>query len=231
MARLVITGANRGIGLELTKRYAAAGHAVVACCRAPAQAEVLAELAAGPADVRVQALDVADADSVAALGAALADETVDVLINNAGISGPARAHQSLWDMDYDGWAETFAVNAMGPLRVLQALHAPLKRAALGKAVTITSQLGALSLQFPTSYAYCSSKAAVNKVMRLASLELEKGGIAVSLIHPGWVKTDMGGAGADLTVDESAAGIMDVIDALTLETTGRFLKWNGEPHDW
>jgi NAD(P)-dependent dehydrogenase (short-subunit alcohol dehydrogenase family) len=134
-------------------------------------------------------------------------------------------------MDYDGWAEAFAVNSMGPLRVLQGLRAKLAEAPAGKAVTITSQLGALSLDWPMSYAYCASKAAVNKVMRLAALDLKDEGTAVLLLHPGWVRTDMGGSEAALSVEESASGIMTAIDGLTLETTGAFLNWDGRPHEW
>lgn len=231
MPTVVVTGANRGIGLELVKRYAAAGDTVVACARAPGEADVLNDVAAGEGQVEVLPLDVADGGSVVALGEALADRTVDVLINNAGISGPPRERQTLREMDYEGWLRTFEVNTLGPLRVLQTLLPQLARAEAGKAVTITSQLGALSFEVPTSYAYCSSKAAVNKVMRMAAQELEREGIAVCLIHPGWVRTDMGGPKGDLSVDESAEGIVRVIDGLTLADSGRFLKWNGEPHGW
>ena len=204
---------------------------MVACARAPAEADVLNDLAAGEGRVEVLALDVADGDSVAALGESLGERVVDVLINNAGISGPARERQTLREMDYEGWLRTFEVNTLGPLRVLQALLPRLSRAEAGKVVTITSQLGALSFEVPTSYAYCSSKAAVNKVMRMAAQELQREGIALCLIHPGWVRTDMGGPKGDLSVDESAEGIVRVIAELTLANSGRFLKWNGEPHGW
>ena len=232
MANVLITGANRGIGLELVKRYAADGHRVMACCRAPAEASVLAELAGTHDAVSVHGVEIVDGDSVAALAASLGATPVDVLVNNAGANLPAEA-QSLGSMDYEGWAELFAVNSMAPLRVLQALLPALEASSASppKAITISSQLGALSLDRPMAYAYCASKAAVNKVMRMAAVELKEKGIAVGLIHPGWVQTDMGGPNAAITVDESAAGVMATIDAIDLEVTGCFRTWQNEDHDW
>ena len=134
-------------------------------------------------------------------------------------------------MDWDGWLETFNVNTLAPLKVLQGLLPLLKNGTNPKAITITSQMGSLDLNWPVMYAYCSSKAAVNKVMRMISVELAKEGIAVGLIHPGHVQTDMGGPQAEITPEESAAGIISVIEGTNLENTGSFMKWNGEPHAW
>lgn len=230
MATILITGANRGIGLELTKRYLDRGDRVLACCRDPKSAPGLDALASND-NLSVHEVRVADGDSVAKLASSLKGQTIDVLLNNAGTPGPAPGDQSLMSMDFDGWAEAMAVNTMAPLRVLQALHENLKASDQAKAITITSQMGALDLNWPVMYAYCSSKAAVNKVMRMASVELAKEEIAVGLIHPGHVKTDMGGPNAEIDTAESATGIMSVIDDLTLESTGTFAKWNGEPHAW
>jgi NAD(P)-dependent dehydrogenase (short-subunit alcohol dehydrogenase family) len=231
MSTVLITGANRGIGLELTRRYAERGNTVLACCREPAKSKDLKALAAANESVQVLGVHVADAKSVGALKAELGDRPIDILINNAGMQGPPPQKQSLSQMDYDGWAETFAVNSMAPLRMLQTFRPNLAKGMNPKAITITSQMGALSLDMTMAYAYCASKAAVNKVMRLASVELAQDGIAVALIHPGWVKTDMGGPHAQLTAQESAKGIADVIDKLTLKETGCFKKWNGETHGW
>ena len=232
MPNVLITGANRGIGLELTKRYAAAGHHVLACCRAPAEATVLSELAASHDNVAMHGVHVSDGASVAALGAKLTGTPIDILINNAGMN-PSWEAQTLTNMDYDAWAETFAVNSMAPLRVLQTLLPNLKASAASppKAITITSMMGALSLDWAVAYAYCSSKAAVNKVMRMASLELKEEGIAVGLLHPGHVQTDMGGPNGAITVDVSAMGMMDVIDDLTLDNTGSFKVYDGSDHAW
>ena len=228
MATVLVTGANKGVGLDLTKRYAARGDTVLACCR---NADAAADLNAIPENVEVHEVQISDGASVAALADAVGDRPIDLLINNAGMAGPPPNLQSGTDMDFDGWAETFAVNTMAPLRILQTFRDNLKAGTEPKAVTITSQMGALDLNWPLMYAYCSSKAAVNKVMRMMSAELVGDGIAVVLIHPGHVKTDMGGPNAEITPEESGAGIVDVIDNTTIETTGTFMKWNGEPHNW
>jgi len=230
METVLITGANRGIGLELAARYAAAGNRVLACCRDPQKAEQLQALAKSRKGLTVHGVHVADGKSVAALAAEV-KEPIDILINNAGMSGPAADKQSVANMDFDGWAETFAVNTMAPLRMLQAFRRNLKAGKNARAITITSQMGALSLNMPVMFAYCSSKAAVNKVMNMASVELANDGITVGLVHPGWVRTDMGGKNADLSVEDSAAGIMSTIAKWTPAETGSFKKWNGETHGW
>ena len=228
MATILITGTNKGVGLELTKIYAARGDTVYAACRDPAGASALAEV---PGEVVILPLVVGDSGSVTAMAEQLAGVTIDIVINNAGMKGPEFEEQNTYAMDFDGWAETFNVNSMGPVRVMQALMPNLKQAEAAKVVTITSQMGALSLDMPATHAYCASKAAVNKFMRLASIDLKKDGVAVGLIHPGWVQTDMGGPRADLTPQESAEGIVAVVDQLSMDSTGGFWKWNGETHDW
>lgn len=228
MATILITGTNKGVGLELTKIYAARGDTVYAACRDPAGASALAEV---PGEVVILPLVVGDSGSVTAMAEHLAGVTIDIVINNAGMKGPEFEEQNTYAMDFDGWAETFNVNSMGPVRVMQALMPNLKQAETAKVVTITSQMGALSLDMPAAHAYCASKAAVNKFMRLASIDLKKDGVAVGLIHPGWVQTDMGGPRADLTPQESAEGIVAVVDQLSMDSTGGFWKWNGETHDW
>lgn len=228
MSTVLVTGANRGIGLELVRLYADRGDTVLACCRRPDEAD---ELAALDGDIARLALDVASAGSVQALADGLSGRVIDVLINNAGIAGPARHRQTAKRMDFDGWAETFAVNTMGPVRVMQALLPNLQSSSQPKVVNITSQLGALSLDMAMAYAYCASKAALNKFMKLAAAELGREGIQVCLIHPGWVQTEMGGEQADLTPQQSAEGIVAVVDRLETENNGRFWKWNGEEHEW
>ncbi len=228
MATVLITGTNKGVGLELTKRYAGRGDTVLACCRNPDQAIDLSAVG-GPTEIH--RLAVGEDESVEQLAASLAGRPIDLLINNAGMVGPELAEQTALRMDFDGWAETFNVNTLGPVRLMQALMANLKAANAGKVMTVTSQMGALSLDIAHAHAYCASKAAVNKFMRLAALDLKKEGVAVGLVHPGWVKTDMGGANADITPQESAAGVVAVCDQLSLDNTGGFWKWNGERHDW
>ena len=230
MTTVLITGANRGVGLALSRECANSGATVLACCREPAAASGLIELAAAH-DVEILGVHVTDAQSVASLGQQLANRPVDILINNAGMIGPERAMQSLTNMDYEGWAEAFAVNTMAPLRMLQTLLPNLKSAGHGKVATITSQMGAMSVDMTVAYAYCSAKAAVNKVMKLAAIELTREGVSSCLIHPGWVQTDMGGPQAAITPQESASGIIKVIEKLNLDTTGGFWNWNGNVHAW
>lgn len=230
MSTILITGANKGIGFEMAQIYAGQGDTVFACCRDPEGAQALNQLA-GDGDVKVLKVNVGDSDSVAQMAEGLKDTAIDILINNAGMAGPAYENQSVTNMDFEGWAETFNVNTMAPVRVQQALHNNLKLAENPKAVTITSQMGALDLDMTVAYAYCTSKAALNKFMKMAAIELAKEDIAVCVIHPGWVKTDMGGPGADISPLESAAGIVKVIAGLDASNTGSFWKWDGETHAW
>lgn len=230
MGTAVITGANRGIGLELTRQAAQRGDRVIATCRTPSSANDLARLA-DTGNVEVHALTVDDADSIARFAKALAGRPVDVLINNAGVMGPAPEKQSLANMDYEAWAECFAVNSMAPLHILQALRPNLEAARPAKAITISSQMGAIEVDMRFALAYCASKAAVNKVMRLVAPDLAPAGIIVGLLHPGWVRTDMGGASADISPEESASGIWKVIDRLGPEDAGSFYSWTGERHPW
>lgn len=175
------------------------------------------------------ALDVRDGDAVDRLGGLLSGETVDVLVNNAGVMGGSR--QSVADMDYGGWRDAFEVNTIAPFRVTIALRAHLQRLARPRVVTISSQMGSLARVTSGSYAYRSSKAAVNKVMQGLSLDLAGDGIIVCCVHPGWVRTDMGGAAAELSVAQSAGGLFTLIDRLTPADSGRFFTWDGSEHPW
>ena len=230
MSNVVITGSNRGIGLALTTVYAERGDTVFACCRAPAKAKELQALAKKH-PVTLVPLDVGDDASVAALAKQLAGTTVDTLVNNAGVSGGPPEQQTATSMNFAAWADAFNVNALGPVRVMQALLPALKRSRSAKVMSVTSQLGAISLDMAFALGYSASKAALNKFMRLAASELKTQGIAVGVVHPGWGKTDMGGPGASITPSESAAGIANVIDQLSLQNTGGFWKWNGSRHEW
>ncbi len=230
MATVVITGANRGIGLELAKQYAAAGDRVYAFCRSPGSADKLNEaVAASGGKLSAHAMDVGDAASITAGAAAVGDAPVDVLINNAGILGGAV--QKLDEIDFDAWIDAFKVMTIGPFRVVQAFLKNLRAASNAKVMTVTSQLAASTWPFGGTYAYSSAKAGVNKVMQTMALDLKGENITVSMIHPGWVKTDMGGPGADITAEESAAGIRGVIANLGAADTGKFYKWNGDIHPW
>lgn len=227
MANILITGSNRGIGLELVKQYSARGDTVFAACRDPDNAEALKSIDG----VKVIKVSVGDDKSVEAMAAELEGITLDVVINNAGKSGPQREEQTAYKMDFDGWADAHNINAIAPVRVMHALLPNMRAAGTAKVVNITSQMGSLDLDMAVAYAYCSSKAALNKYMKMAALELVKENIFVSLLHPGWVQTDMGGANAAITPHESAQGIIECTDQLNEQTNGQFLQWNGQPHAW
>jgi len=227
MATIAITGAARGIGLELTRQYAAAGDQVLAFCRSPQKADALNRLAAETGKVRVIGMDVADDASVKRAAAEAGDASVDVLLNVAGISGPSRPE--LEASDWAMWQESFNVMTMGPLRVLQAFLPRMQAGA--KVINITSQIAASTWPTGGFYAYGAAKAGLNRMMRSVAIDLRDRGIIVGLVHPGWVQTDMGGPNAEITSQESAEGIRKVTQAWTLDRSGDFLKWNGETHPW
>ena len=230
MTTLLITGCNRGIGLELVRQAALRGNHVIATCRDPAAAvDLRAVAAAHPGLIEVLALEVTGLATIQAAKASTGARPIDVLVNNAGIIGPAR--QSTLDMDFDGFAETLAVNALAPLRIAQVFLPNLRDAGSGKIVTITSGMGSMSYAKSDRIAYRAAKAAVNKVMQGLATDLKPLGVAVLLLHPGWVRTDMGGSGASISAEDSARGILAQIDALTLARSGQFLDYAGKSMPW
>lgn len=226
MPTLLITGANRGIGLELTRNYAAAGWDVIACCREPAKAEALRAL---PGRITVEALDVTDYAAVDALAARLAGRPIDLLLNNAGIYGNRDGALSV--ADFDTYLRVLHVNSVAPLKVALAFLPQLKAAPAGKIATISSRMGSIGLGAGGSYAYRASKAAVNAAMHNLALDLKSAGICCIVLHPGWVKTDMGGQGADITPQVSAAGLQKVIDGASMAASGKFLNYDGQEFPW
>ena len=230
MPTVLVTGANRGIGLEFVRQYAADGAEVIACCRDPASAKALQALADAPGGrVRLMQLDVASAADLAALKTALAGQPIDIVINNAGISGPRR--QSSHDIDLEGWLETFRVNTVAPVAVSQALHANLKAGAGKKLAAITSGLGSTAGNSGQRYAYRSSKAALNNAMVGLSRDWAGDGITVGIFHPGWVSTDMGGASAPVTPEASVKGLRQRIAELGPANSGAYRDYAGHEIAW
>lgn len=227
MPTVVVTSANRGIGREFVRQYAAEGWRVIAACREPAA--VAEELHALGDGVRPIAMDVTDLASVEAV-AAEDDEPVDLLVNTAGIIG--HSDDGVEKVNYLEWSHVLDVNLMGPVRVLDAFADRLAAANGAKALTITSAMGSIEdVGSPRSMMYRTSKAAVNMAMRARALELAPRGVTVAVIHPGWVLTDMGGTSAPTPVEESVAGMRRAIDALTPAGAGSFLTWKGESFPW
>jgi NAD(P)-dependent dehydrogenase (short-subunit alcohol dehydrogenase family) len=228
MAVVLITGANRGIGLALVKAYAGQRDRVIACIRATSDRDELdAAVTASPKWIEVIEMDVSDPLEIARARRRLEAEPIDILINNAGIGGPDR--QSATDMDFEGLEEALNINAIAPLRVATAFL-PNVKAAKGKIITLSSQMGATGAS-ADNLAYRVSKQAVNRLMRGLATELKPQGVPVLIVHPGWVKTDMGGDGAQLSPEQSAAQLLKLIDKFDIASTGKFLAWNGKELAW
>ena len=221
---VLITGANRGLGLEFARQYAANGWKVIGTARKPAQADALTEL-----DVRVLQLDVTDLDSVAALADSLGDAPVDLLINNAGIFPRV---STIENVNYDDYMQTLAVNTAGPMLVASAVLPNLRQGEGKKIVNITSQLGSIELNNGSNfYGYRESKAALNMFSKTLAGELGPEGFIVLALHPGWVATDMGGPSAPLTPEQSVTSMRAVIGGITASDNGGYRSYDGEAVPW
>jgi len=207
---VVITGAGRGIGKALGERHAARGDTVIGTARS------------GGAEV---ALDVTRPESFATLARAIAERPVDLLICNAGIY-PDKGETLEHGFAPETWAETLATNVTGVFLTVRTCLPALERAAPGRIAILSSRMGSQTLAAGGSYAYRASKAAVLNLGRNLAVDLAPRGIAVGIWHPGWVRTDMGGAGAEIGVAEAADGLMAEFDRLSLATSGCFRTWDG-----
>ena len=226
--QVLITGANRGLGLEFTKQYVEAGWNVLACCRHPQSAMALQALVAAHNNIKVHTLDVADFTQIDELASKLKDENIDVLINNAGVY-PA---SSFGDTNYDDWAAGFKINSMAPLKMAEAFVQHITRSQLKKIATLTSKMGSIDDNTSgESYSYRSSKTAVNMVMKSLSIDLKPYGISVITLHPGWVQTDMGGPNGLINAQTSVAGLRKQIESLNLSNTGQFVAYDGKAIGW
>ncbi len=220
MSTALITGANRGIGLELCRQLAERGDHVIAVCRKPG-----AELEKLGVQVE-QGVDVADASSIEALAGRLQGKSLDLLINNAGVLG----HVGLDHLDFAAIQQQFEVNALGPLRVTAALLPLMSEGS--KIAIVSSRMGSIGDNTSgSSYGYRMSKAAVNAAGRSLARDLALRGIAVVILHPGFVRTRMTGQNGMVDAPEAARGLLARIDELTLETSGRFFHANGEELPW
>ena len=220
----VVTACNRGLGLEFARQLSGRGDRVIATARDPESATELKRL-----DVKVAQLDVTDATSVDRFGAALADESVDVLINNAGVG----VHSTpLDELDFAEMEHFFAVNAIGPLRVTRALLPALRSGADTKIVNLTSRMGSSEDNSSgAAYAYRASKAALNMVTSGVAVDLGPEGFICAVLHPGWVMTDMGGKPAPVAPEDSISGMLRVIAALSADDNGKFYDFTGATVPW
>lgn len=232
MKRVLITGSNRGIGLALARESLARGDRVFATCRHPDEADELHAVAAEHGDrLTILRLDVTDEETIAESVEAVKsqEDGLELLINNAGISPSG---ERLGRLDADTMLHTFHVNAVGPMMVAQGTLDLLRSGDDPKILNISSRLGSLTQKSSGGrYSYSSSKAALNMLTRALAFDLRSDGIAVLTMHPGWVQTDMGGSGAPVAPAESARGILQVADELTMSHTGEFYTYQGREVPW
>lgn len=241
MRRVLITGAGQGLGLEFTRQCLQRGDQVFAGVRASSRRESLDRLHADhPETLSILTLDVTDQESLETARKDVRErvEALDLLINNAGIghtsrdAGDRRAHTSFGNLSADKMLQVFRVNTVAPVVVTQVFCPLLERGVRPVVVQITSALGSLSAWSPGgSYSYDASKAALNMMNLHLAQDLRGKGIIAAAIHPGWVRTDMGGPNAPLTAGESVGGMLEVIDNLKPRDAGSFLQWNGTEHPW
>src|SRR6476660_8360484 len=231
MPRALITGANRGLGLEFARQYLAEGWQVYAACRDPESASELRRLADGSDHkLHIITLDVTESTSVKAAAAELEGRAIDVLINNAGDGGPSG--QGFGNTDYESWSRVLEGNTLGPMRVAEAFVNNVAQSQRKLIVTITSGMGSIADNTSGgAFAYRSSKAAVNMVMRSLAIDLAPRGITCVVINPGWVRTDMGGPQATLTPAESVTMLRRLIETLGPAQSGKFFNYNGREYAW
>lgn len=231
--RVLVTGANRGLGLEFVRRFAARGDRVLATCRRPDAADALQELGrAHPGRIEILPLDVTDSKAIAATAERVradGDGSLDILVNNAGVSPRG---EELSNLDPGRMLTVLSVNTVAPMIVARHLRSLLLAARHPRIANISSAMGSLTRKDDgRHYSYAASKAALNMLGLAAAHDLRNEGIIVVALHPGWVRTDLGGPNATLSPAASVAGMVDVIAGLTLQDSGRFIAFDGTDHPW
>ncbi len=238
MSTVLITGSSRGIGLEFVKQYAADGASVIATCRNPESAQDLRAIAKDFGDtVSIEQLDVTDAGSISTLAKKYHGQPIDILINNAGVSGPRGPNgehihqQAFGTLNYGAWLDVFDANTLGPLRVAEAFVDNVAASDEKKIVTLSSTMGSIVESTMPAFHYSTSKAALNKAISLLAGAVKERGIVAAAYCPGHVKTELGGQGATLEPEESVAGLRNLFSNLTMEGAGTYTRYNGETIAW
>lgn len=241
MPTLLITGASRGLGLEFARQYAADKWNVIACCRAPEKAEKLQALAAANPAVQIETLDVTDDRNIETLALSLSETPLDLLISCAGVFSGAGATvtaasgdetQSFGTIDHTAWMKVLRTNTVAPIMVAQAFQNHLAQGKESKLIMISSRMGSIEgMAHAGDIAYRTSKAALNAAAKNISLSLRDKKITVACFHPGWVQTDMGGKGADLTPEQSVSHMRRAIQTLKLGNSGEFFNYDGQSIPW
>ncbi len=232
MPTLVISGSNRGLGLQWVRHYLARGWRIFATCRFPERADELNRLAATHDNLTVHRLDVTSETDTRALTATMIGVPVDLLINNAGVYFEQWGKDPLGTIKYDNWQQTFNVNTLGAMRLSEALIDNVAASDRQLIVSITSHMGSIAdITSPSDYAYRSSKAALNAAMKGLSLEAANRDVGVLLLHPGWVRTRMGGDSAPLSVKESVDGMSQLVEKFRPAQSGQFFRYDGRKMPW
>lgn len=231
MATVLVTGASRGIGLEFVRQYAQEGWRVHAGARSPENAHELMKLAAEHRDrIQVHPLDVTNGRHIAMLAATLADTPIDLLVNNAGVYGGD--HQEFGETDEAAWLDCLRTNVIAPMKIMEALVDRVAASKRKVIATLSSKMGSMADNGSGgSYHYRSAKAAVNAVMVSAAIDLAPRGITAVVLHPGWVRTEMGGPGAEITTTTSVERLRRILDGLTPQDAGSFFDVDGSIIPW
>jgi len=227
MPTVLITGSNRGLGLEFARQYAAAGWKVLATCREPQNA---AELNAVAGEIQVLPLDVSDFLAIDTVSRILSAEKIDLLLNNAGLNGSSAI--AFGETDYEDWSEVFRVNTQAPLKMAECFVEQVANSDKKLIVSLSSRLGSIGENDEgEQYTYRSTKAALNAVNKSMSVDLAERGITAVVLHPGWARTDMGGPDAAVDPVDSVTGMRAVIDNLTSADGGSNFSYDGSSIDW
>ena len=227
---VLITGSNRGIGLELARQYATQGWRVLACCRHPDQATALNRLGDKFPNITLHTLDVTRKDQVQKLAADLHDCPIDILFNNAGIYGPDDA--AFGNTDEARWLECLRTNVIAPMKMMEAFMTHVAASKHKLIAAMSSKMGSMADNGSGgSYIYRSSKAALNAVMKSAAIDLAPRRVKVAILHPGWVQSDMGGPGAEISAAESVGRMREILGTITPENSGTFFDIDGTTIPW
>ena len=231
MATTLITGTNRGLGLEFVRQYAKDNWQVHACCREQDKARELRQLAAQYKNISVHALDVADHQQIETLGKELRDTPIDILLNNAGVYA-GNSDESFGSLNYEAWNHAFRINTLAAAKMAEVFAEHVARSEKRLIAAISSLMGSMADNGSGgSYLYRSSKAALNAVMVSLARDLKARRIGTLVLHPGWVKTDMGGSNAEITTEISVRGMRKVMEQFVLKDSGRFIAYDGSDMPW
>lgn len=227
---ILITGANRGIGLELTQQFVLDDWQVIACCRNPHDAGQLQALATQHAAIEIHELEVTNYSQMADLAKRLAGRSIDILLSNAGIFGAKGV--GFGDVDASDYRQVLEVNTIAPLMLAQNFVDHVAASHRKLIAVISSKVGSIADNSGGGiYPYRSSKTAVNQVVKCLSIDLSDRGISAISLHPGWVKTEMGGPNAEITTAQSVSGLKKILQSAGPDQTGQFIEHDGNNIPW